>query len=54
MLSQKDIEEYQFIYQKVYQEELSYQEAFEQAHRLLKFFKVITKPILSKKIEQIK
>ena len=36
-MKESDIQEYQTIYQRVYGQEISYQEAYEQAHALVTF-----------------
>lgn len=49
MLTRKDILEYKQIFKKVYNEDISYREAEEQANRLLNLFKIICSPPLEKR-----
>ena len=48
-LSKKAIDEYKEIYQREYGKTLTDQEAYEQASNLLRLFKVIYRPLPSKK-----
>ncbi len=53
-LSKKAVEEYRSIYADVYGEELSNDEALQQAMRLLRLFKIIYKPIKRKELNNVK
>ena len=53
-LSKEAIEEFKEIYKKVFGEEISDQEAYEQGSRLLRLFKAIYRPIPKSKAEKFK
>ncbi|KPJ57214.1 hypothetical protein AMJ49_01210 [Parcubacteria bacterium DG_74_2] len=53
-LSKESIEEYKEIYKKVFGEEISDQEAYEQGSRLLRLFKAIYRPIPKSKAKEFK
>ena len=54
MLSQQAIEEFQDIYLKTYGRELSFDDAAEQAHQLIRFFKFALGYPLNYKTEDTK
>jgi len=51
-LSKKAIEEFNEIYKKEFGEEISDQEAYEEASNLIKLFKIIYRPIPKDKIKE--
>ena len=54
MLSKQAIEEFQGIYLKTYGRELSFDDAAEQAHQLIRFFKFALRYPLNYKTEDTK